>query len=72
MRLVLDTDVMVAAVQSPTGASRRLLLAGVDGQFEIAVSVPLMLEWEAVLKRPNVLHTARASEGDIDIILERI
>ncbi len=31
MRIVLDTDVMVAVMRSATGASRQLLLAGVHG-----------------------------------------
>ncbi len=46
---VLDTDVMVAAVRSDKGASRQLLLAALDQQFELLLSVPLILEYEAVL-----------------------
>jgi len=55
---VLDTDVMVAALRSDRGASRQLLLAALDRQFELLLSVPLILEYEAVLTRPE--HLARA------------
>lgn len=72
MRLVLDTDVLVAAVQSPTGASRQLLIAAADRRIEVPISVPLMLEWEAVLKRPNVLRAARGNHRDVDVVLDQL
>ncbi len=53
MRLVLDTDVVVAALRSDRGASRQLVLAALDGRIEMLVSVPLVLECEAVLTRPQ-------------------
>ena len=55
MRLVLDTDVVVAAMRSDRGASRQLLLAALDRRFTLLASVPLMLEYEAVLTRPEHL-----------------
>ncbi len=56
LRLVLDTDVVVAALRSPSGASRALVIAALDGRFTIPVSVPLFLEYEAVLtRRPHLL-----------------
>ncbi len=70
MRIVLDTDVMVAAMRSATGASRRLLLAGVDGRVILLVSPALLLEYESVLKRPEHLAAARADEASIDIVLD--
>jgi putative PIN family toxin of toxin-antitoxin system len=48
---VLDTSVLVAGWRSRTGASFALLEHLRDGSFEIAVSVPLVLEYEAVLLR---------------------
>lgn len=72
MRVVLDTDVVVAGVLSPTGASRRLLLAAADRRFELLVSVPLMLEWEAVLKRPEILRAAKGSPDDMDVVLDQL
>lgn len=66
LRLVLDTDVMVAAFQSPTGASREILSRILDGEFTILLSTSLMLEYEAVLTRPSVL--ARCGIGEIEVL----
>ena len=48
MRLVLDTDVIVAAMRSPSGASAALLRAARQGEVILLASVPLALEYEAV------------------------
>ena len=58
---MLDTDVVVAAFRSPTGASAELLNMARRGEIEVAVSVALVLEYEAVLKRPEHLLAAGAS-----------
>jgi predicted nucleic acid-binding protein len=52
MRIVLDAQVMVAAMRSDRGASRQLLLAALDRRVVLLASVPPMLEYEAVLTRP--------------------
>jgi putative PIN family toxin of toxin-antitoxin system len=49
--VVLDTSVLVAGWRSRSGASFALLEHLRDGSFDIAVSVPLVLEYEAVLLR---------------------
>ena len=67
---VLDTDVLVAAFRSETGASRQILLAALDRRFELLISVPLMLEYEAVLSRPEHLKGSGASEKDVAEILD--
>jgi len=70
MRLVLDTDVMVAAFRSPTGASRAILRAGIDRRVQLLASNPLLFEYEAVLKREEHLSAARATIDDVDVILD--
>lgn len=72
MRADLATDVVVAGVLSPTGASRQLLIAAADRRFELLVSVPLMLEWEAVLKRPEILRAADGGPDDVDVLLDQL
>ncbi len=72
MKIVLDTDVILSAVLSESGASRQLLLRVVDGALPAIVSVPLMLEYEAVLKRPRHLRASGLSAADADIILNQI
>lgn len=52
-RIVLDTNVVVSGLRSSRGASFRVLqMVGTD-EFEIALSVPLVLEYEDVLKRES-------------------
>src|SRR5580658_732223 len=67
---VLDTDVMVAALRSDRGASRQLLLAALNRQFELLLSVPLMLEYEAVLTRPQHLAASRLSGTEVGRVLD--
>ncbi len=61
---------MVAALRSATGASRRILLAALERRFELLLSVPLMLEYEAVLSRPEHLREAGISAEDAAGILD--
>ena len=56
---VIDTNVLVAALRSSSGASRQVLLAALSGRLEVVVSVPLLLEYESVLKRPDQLKITR-------------
>jgi len=50
-RVLLDTSVLVAAVRSRQGASFALISSLPDERFQIALTLPLYLEWQAVLTR---------------------
>jgi putative PIN family toxin of toxin-antitoxin system len=50
-QVVIDTNVLVTAQRSKRGASAKLISLVGTGQFDIHVSVPLVLEYEAVLLR---------------------
>jgi predicted nucleic acid-binding protein len=50
-RIVPDTNAPVAGLRSRRGASFRLLQLLGTGRFEVAISVPLILEYEDVLMR---------------------
>lgn len=54
MKLVIDTNVVVAGLMSRHGASNRLLQLLGGGSTAMLVSVPLFLEYESVLKRPDI------------------
>ncbi len=54
VQIVLDTNVLVAALRSRRGSSYRLLSLVDAGYFQINVSVPLVLEYEDVLSRPGL------------------
>src|SRR5256884_5708826 len=51
LRLALDTDVLVAAMRSRGGASCQLVNRALAREFTLLLSVPLVLEYEAVLTR---------------------
>ncbi len=52
-RVVLDTDVIVAALRSVDGGSNAILREVAHGRLTPLVSPALFLEYEAVLKRPE-------------------
>jgi putative PIN family toxin of toxin-antitoxin system len=52
LRLILDTDVIVAALRSPTGASAALLGAALDRKIIMLASAPLFFEYEAKCTSP--------------------
>jgi putative PIN family toxin of toxin-antitoxin system len=55
VRVVLDTNVLVSAFRSREGVAFRLVSLLREEQFEICVSVPLVLEYEDVLHRATDL-----------------
>ncbi len=55
MRFVFDTDVIVAAVRSPSGASAELVRAAQAGQIALLCSVALFVEYEATCTRAEHL-----------------
>jgi putative PIN family toxin of toxin-antitoxin system len=55
MILTLDTDVVVAALRSPTGASRQLLRWLRAGRIQAVATVGMLIEYESVLTRPEHL-----------------
>ena len=53
LRLVLDTNMIVAALRSSDGASAELLRMLRKGKFAFLATPALFLEYEDVLKRPE-------------------
>ena len=62
MKIVLDTSILVAAARSRQGASFALLSSLPDPRFELALSVSLYTEWQAVLTRPEHLPPGLRAE----------
>ncbi|XPM59887.1 MAG: putative toxin-antitoxin system toxin component, PIN family [Leptolyngbya sp. IPPAS B-1204] len=67
-QIVIDTNVIVAGLRSRNGSAFRLLTLLGSGQFEIHLSVPLVLEYDAVLLRelPNLSIDAEDVQTLID------
>ena len=72
MRLVLDTDVVVAGIRSDAGASRRLLVAVLQRECQLLLSVPLIIEYQAVLTRAEHLAGSRLSVSDVGELLDAL
>jgi putative PIN family toxin of toxin-antitoxin system len=63
-RIVIDTNVLVAGLRSRKGASFRLLsLVGSDA-FQHCVSVPLLFQYEDVLRRKGLVRVSREVVDD--------
>ncbi|MBI4737124.1 MAG: putative toxin-antitoxin system toxin component, PIN family [candidate division NC10 bacterium] len=69
-QIVIDTNVLVAALRSRRGASFRVLSLVGGKDFGINISVPLVLEYEDAAKR--IAREIGLSHGDIDDILDYI
>lgn len=70
MNHVLDTNVLVAAIRSPTGASAEILRRVIQGQVHMLCSVPLFMEYESVLLRPEHLYVAGATAQEVGNVLD--
>jgi len=69
MRLVLDTDVVVAAMRSRSGASWQLVDRALAAEFTLLLSVPLVLQYEAVLKREEHRAVHKLADTQVDQVL---
>ena len=66
--IVLDTNVLLSALQSSRGTSFRLLKLLPDKRFRLHVSTPLVAEYEAVLKRGNLALSPAQIDDVIDFL----
>jgi putative PIN family toxin of toxin-antitoxin system len=66
MRLVIDTDVVVAAMRSPSGASAALLVQLLRRQAVLLLSVAQVLEYETTCLLAE--HRLAAGAGEQDVL----
>jgi predicted nucleic acid-binding protein len=69
-RVILDTNVVLAAMRSQTGASHRLLSTIGHPHWQSVITPALMYEYEAVARRPGA--ASGLSPQDITNILDMI
>ena len=67
-RVVLDTNVVFAALKSSSGASARLLRHALDGEVELLVSELVWEEYCGVLRRST--ETLNCSEATVERFLD--
>lgn len=69
---MLDTDVVVAAMRGPRGASAAILRAARQGRVTLLASVPLALEYEAVVSRAEHRLAAGLTERDVKVFVTAV
>ena len=72
MRLVLDTNVLVAGLRSPAGASAALIERALDRRFTLLLSVALVLEYEATCSDPAQRIVSGLSVSEIGTIVSAL
>ena len=71
--IVVDANILLAAMRSANGASHVLLQEMVAGRLPFAISTAVMLEYEDVLKRPGILGQASwIGMDEVDVILDAL
>jgi len=70
MLVVLDTNVLVSGIRSRRGASFQVLSLVGTGAFDVAISVPLVLEYEAAMLRH--IDSTNLAEDDARHIVDYI
>ena len=67
---MIDTNVLISALRSSSGASYQILMAADQGDFQMALSVPLLTKYDDVSSRPDMGITTPVSA--VDAIIRRI
>lgn len=70
LQIVVDTNVIIAALRSPSGASYRLLELFGRGRFDVHITVPLVLEYESVAVR--YLDDLPINRSDVEDVLNYV
>jgi predicted nucleic acid-binding protein len=69
-RIVLDTNVLYAGLYSNSGKSFQLLSAIAESKVRIALSTPLLFEYEDVLKRNQTV--LNLNDMEVDAVLDNL
>jgi predicted nucleic acid-binding protein len=68
----MDTDTIVAAMRSPSGASAGLLRSARAGRVTLVATAPLFIEYEGVCGRAEHLSAAGFSQGELAVFLDAL
>jgi putative PIN family toxin of toxin-antitoxin system len=68
----LDTDAIVAAMRSPTGASAAIIRKARQGKVALLLSVPLAMEYEAICVRPEHQLAAGLGEQEVRVFVDAV
>jgi predicted nucleic acid-binding protein len=72
MLVIFDTDVIVSAMRSPSGASAELLRRVREGKLHCGVSVALAMEYETVCLRSEHVLASGLSTQDATLFVDAV
>jgi putative PIN family toxin of toxin-antitoxin system len=72
VRCVLDTNVVIAAMRSPTGASAELLRMARRAEVTLLANVALALEYEATCRLPEHYLAAKLDLDEVDVFVDAV
>jgi len=68
----MDTDAVVAALRSPSGASAALLRAARESRVTLLATAPLCIEYESVCSRPEHVEAAGFNPANLTVFLDAV
>ncbi|MBJ7527665.1 MAG: PIN domain-containing protein [Sphingomonadaceae bacterium] len=70
--MILDTDVIVAAIRSTKGASAEIVRRVLRGEMHIELTVAMALEYEAVAMRAEHLRAGELTAADAMTVIDAL
>ena len=70
MRIVMDTNVLYQALRNIAGASNYILQLIRAYRLDLALSIPVFLEYSDVLLRPNTLRDLKRTRAEIESVFD--
>jgi len=70
MLVTMDTNVLLAALISQSGASHKILSLIIDEAINLTLSTQVLLEYNDVLKREEILKLTRLETEEIEDMLD--
>ena len=70
MVVTMDTNVLLAAHISQSGASYKILRLIIDERISLALSTQILLEYDEVLKREEILKLTRLNIKQVEDVLD--
>ena len=70
MIVTLDTNVILAALLSQAGASHLILKLIIEEKLNLALSTPVVLEYDDVLRRKEILEKLNISSSQVEDVID--
>jgi len=72
MIVVMDTNVIISGLLSPTGTPAKIIAQWEAGEFDVAISMPLLKELERVLDYERIRKYFQEPQEKIGLLLKRL